>query len=50
MPQMAPMWWTFMMMMTVIMLMITMTINYFNTNKKINMKYQFKSIKMPWAW
>nr|ASM41886.1 ATP synthase F0 subunit 8 [Scaphoideus varius] len=50
MPQMAPMWWTLIMMFTFIMLMMTIIINYFNSNKIIKKTLSTKSLKMNWMW
>nr|ATF28633.1 ATP synthase F0 subunit 8 [Phlogotettix sp. EMHAU-15090801] len=50
MPQMAPMWWLSIMMLTIIMLIITMMINYFNSIKIIKKKSNMKYIKMSWMW
>nr|YP_010614350.1 ATP synthase F0 subunit 8 [Dalbulus maidis]WAS32284.1 ATP synthase F0 subunit 8 [Dalbulus maidis] len=50
MPQMAPTWWTMIMMSTVLSLMLTITIVYFNANlkMKINKKKMYKIMK--WVW
>nr|ATD52964.1 ATP synthase F0 subunit 8 [Phlogotettix sp. EMHAU-2015-Zz052705] len=50
MPQMAPMWWFSIMMLTIIMLIITMMINYFNSIKIIKKKSNMKLKKMSWTW
>nr|YP_010502865.1 ATP synthase F0 subunit 8 [Doratura homophyla]UXD78629.1 ATP synthase F0 subunit 8 [Doratura homophyla] len=50
MPQMAPMWWTLIMIMSILMLLMTLIMTYFsyvNINKKINNKnYEI----FHWKW
>nr|ASA46945.1 ATP synthase F0 subunit 8 [Kolla paulula] len=50
MPQMAPMWWMSIMALTVMMLIITMMVNYFNTIKIISKKSSMTFKKMSWTW
>nr|WRQ18280.1 ATP synthase F0 subunit 8 [Onukigallia sp.] len=51
MPQMAPMWWTMLMMIFNFMLMLTIVTNYFNFKSKSMMMIN-KNInkKMYWKW
>nr|YP_010272332.1 ATP synthase F0 subunit 8 [Scaphoideus maculatus]UKE80303.1 ATP synthase F0 subunit 8 [Scaphoideus maculatus] len=50
MPQMAPMWWTIIMLMTMSSLLMTMIINYFNSNMIIKGTLMSKKFKMKWMW
>nr|ALO64399.1 ATP synthase F0 subunit 8 [Andrena labiata] len=50
MPQMKPMLWTIMMMMTLTMIMMTIITNFFTTLQMTN-KHKVKKIKtMKWKW
>nr|YP_010016412.1 ATP synthase F0 subunit 8 [Mukaria splendida]QOI73918.1 ATP synthase F0 subunit 8 [Mukaria splendida] len=48
MPQMAPTWWTTIMLLTILMMMITMNMIYFIYTKKV--KNQPKKTKKPISW
>nr|YP_010278719.1 ATP synthase F0 subunit 8 [Changbaninus pleiospicules]UKE80316.1 ATP synthase F0 subunit 8 [Changbaninus pleiospicules] len=50
MPQMAPMWWTIIMLMTMSTLMITVIINYFNSYMIVKGTLKTKTNKMNWVW
>nr|YP_010272371.1 ATP synthase F0 subunit 8 [Mimotettix multispinosus]UKE80368.1 ATP synthase F0 subunit 8 [Mimotettix multispinosus] len=50
MPQMAPMWWTLLMIYSMIMLMITIILNYFNYKKPIEIKTKISIKKFNWMW
>nr|ARA91008.1 ATP synthase F0 subunit 8 [Hishimonoides recurvatis] len=50
MPQMAPMWWTMIMLTSLTILLVLMTINYFLFYKKMIKKSTIKAIKMNWTW
>nr|ASM41873.1 ATP synthase F0 subunit 8 [Scaphoideus nigrivalveus] len=50
MPQMAPMWWTIILLSTMLTLMMTIIINYFNYNKIIKSNYKMKFKVLNWTW
>nr|ATD53027.1 ATP synthase F0 subunit 8 [Hishimonus phycitis] len=50
MPQMAPMWWTLIMLLTLIFMLIMLMINYFSFIKKLTTKSMIFSKKMIWKW
>nr|UGK73324.1 ATP synthase F0 subunit 8 [Signoretia aureola] len=50
MPQMAPIWWTFMMIMFNVMFIILMTKIYFNKTHMDLKNFNFKKNKMNWSW
>nr|YP_010478284.1 ATP synthase F0 subunit 8 [Nesophrosyne sp. 29 GMB-2012]UVI59728.1 ATP synthase F0 subunit 8 [Nesophrosyne sp. 29 GMB-2012] len=51
MPQMAPMWWTTILLMTSITLMLMVMINYFMSISKIKSNINKKSMKkFKWMW
>nr|ATG83165.1 ATP synthase F0 subunit 8 [Alobaldia tobae] len=52
MPQMAPMWWTFIMAITLVMMLMTMTIKYFNLSNKLSLTNMFtqKKKNINWKW
>nr|UFK32278.1 ATP synthase F0 subunit 8 [Eurhadina fusca] len=50
MPQMAPMWWTFLMLIYLSTMIMCMQALYFNSNKKFN-KLSTKNMKnYNWMW
>nr|QZZ18370.1 ATP synthase F0 subunit 8 [Yangisunda tiani] len=50
MPQMSPMWWTFLMMMFIITMLMSMCMVYFNYNKYLEMKTSSKKMNLNWTW
>nr|YP_010952947.1 ATP synthase F0 subunit 8 [Empoascanara circumscripta]WMQ52390.1 ATP synthase F0 subunit 8 [Empoascanara circumscripta] len=50
MPQMSPMWWTFMMMLFILCFMLMMTIMYFEFKMKINYNTKLNYKMMKWKW
>nr|YP_010478349.1 ATP synthase F0 subunit 8 [Nesophrosyne sp. 242 GMB-2012]UVI59793.1 ATP synthase F0 subunit 8 [Nesophrosyne sp. 242 GMB-2012] len=50
MPQMAPMWWTSILLTTSITLLLMMMINYFTSVKKINFNINKNSKNLKWKW
>nr|ATD12219.1 ATP synthase F0 subunit 8 [Dryadomorpha sp. EMHAU-2015-Zz060407] len=50
MPQMAPMWWSFIMMFTIMMMMILMASTYFNFDNKIKLKFYQNKKEIKWMW
>nr|YP_010478446.1 ATP synthase F0 subunit 8 [Orosius sp.]UVI59890.1 ATP synthase F0 subunit 8 [Orosius sp.] len=50
MPQMAPMWWTTLMMLTMFMMFITLSINYFSYNKTMKFNSKNNNNPMNWKW
>nr|YP_010415460.1 ATP synthase F0 subunit 8 [Ziczacella heptapotamica]USC52160.1 ATP synthase F0 subunit 8 [Ziczacella heptapotamica] len=50
MPQMSPMWWTSLMLCFIIMLIILMTILYFNLNNKMESNINLMTNKINWKW
>nr|ATD52989.1 ATP synthase F0 subunit 8 [Cicadula sp. EMHAU-2015-Zz052713] len=50
MPQMAPMWWTFILMMTIMGILMTISINYFMSNKSLTSKISKNSTFFNWMW
>nr|YP_010952921.1 ATP synthase F0 subunit 8 [Empoascanara plamka]WMQ52364.1 ATP synthase F0 subunit 8 [Empoascanara plamka] len=50
MPQMSPMWWTMLMTMFTLSLLMMLTMMYFEYKKEINYKINFNNKKMIWKW
>nr|YP_010478362.1 ATP synthase F0 subunit 8 [Nesophrosyne sp. 48 GMB-2012]UVI59806.1 ATP synthase F0 subunit 8 [Nesophrosyne sp. 48 GMB-2012] len=50
MPQMAPMWWTTMLLISVMSLMLMTMMNYFLCTKKIDLHKSTNSNKLMWKW
>nr|YP_010431980.1 ATP synthase F0 subunit 8 [Abrus daozhenensis]USS62515.1 ATP synthase F0 subunit 8 [Abrus daozhenensis] len=50
MPQMAPMWWTFIMVLSTTTLLLMMILTFFNFKNKIKIFYKKNSTKMNWSW
>nr|ATC73011.1 ATP synthase F0 subunit 8 [Balclutha sp. EMHAU-2015-Zz052711] len=50
MPQMAPMWWTMILFMTILMVLIMIVINYFIYFKLMKMNYKLTSKELIWLW
>nr|ATC73036.1 ATP synthase F0 subunit 8 [Graphocephala sp. EMHAU-2015-Zz052315] len=50
MPQMAPMWWTFLMIMFIMSMIMMMTNMYFNTLNKLMKKKEINTNQMNWKW
>nr|YP_010363424.1 ATP synthase F0 subunit 8 [Atkinsoniella yunnanana]UNZ12525.1 ATP synthase F0 subunit 8 [Atkinsoniella yunnanana] len=50
MPQMAPMWWTFLMITFVFSFSLMMSILYFNIMSKSMKMKKDKTIQMNWKW
>nr|ATC73062.1 ATP synthase F0 subunit 8 [Psammotettix sp. EMHAU-2015-Zz060503] len=50
MPQMAPLWWTTILIMTSSMMMISITFSYFMLSNKIDIKTNLKTNKFYWKW
>nr|UGK73259.1 ATP synthase F0 subunit 8 [Roxasellana stellata] len=50
MPQMAPMWWTFIMTITLMLMLTMISINYFNFEKKIQLKFINNKNHLNWKW
>nr|ASR18181.1 ATP synthase F0 subunit 8 [Orosius orientalis] len=50
MPQMAPMWWTTLMMLTMLMMFIMVSINYFNYNKIMKFNNKNQDNNLYWKW
>nr|ALY11319.1 ATP synthase F0 subunit 8 [Tambocerus sp. PY-2015] len=50
MPQMAPMWWTFILMMTITGILLTISINYFMINKSLTSQIKHTKSFYNWMW
>nr|YP_010952934.1 ATP synthase F0 subunit 8 [Empoascanara alami]YP_010952973.1 ATP synthase F0 subunit 8 [Empoascanara hongkongica]QJT42832.1 ATP synthase F0 subunit 8 [Empoascanara dwalata]WMQ52377.1 ATP synthase F0 subunit 8 [Empoascanara alami]WMQ52416.1 ATP synthase F0 subunit 8 [Empoascanara hongkongica] len=50
MPQMSPMWWTFLMIMFILSFIMIMSMLYFDYKKKIDFKINLNLTKMNWKW
>nr|WRY72438.1 ATP synthase F0 subunit 8 [Typhlocyba bilaminata] len=50
MPQMAPMWWTMLMLMFISAMMISMTMNYFTYNTHFMSKNKTDTMNYNWMW
>nr|YP_010952908.1 ATP synthase F0 subunit 8 [Empoascanara defecta]WMQ52351.1 ATP synthase F0 subunit 8 [Empoascanara defecta] len=50
MPQMSPMWWTFLMIMFLMSFIALMTMMYFEFSKEIKYKTNLNFKKMIWKW
>nr|WRQ18267.1 ATP synthase F0 subunit 8 [Onukigallia onukii] len=50
MPQMAPMWWTFLMLIFNLTFMLMMVTNYFNLKPKNMMVNKNMNLSMNWKW
>nr|YP_010478433.1 ATP synthase F0 subunit 8 [Nesophrosyne ponapona]UVI59877.1 ATP synthase F0 subunit 8 [Nesophrosyne ponapona] len=50
MPQMAPMWWTTMLLISIMSLMLLTMMNYFLCSKKINLHKTNNYNKLMWKW
>nr|ALO64632.1 ATP synthase F0 subunit 8 [Andrena haemorrhoa] len=50
MPQMKPLMWTVMMMMTMTMIITTMILNFFTNMKSINQLKKNKIKSLKWKW
>nr|YP_009439679.1 ATP synthase F0 subunit 8 [Yanocephalus yanonis]ATG83152.1 ATP synthase F0 subunit 8 [Yanocephalus yanonis] len=50
MPQMAPMWWTSILMITLMMMMLSMMFMYFLTSKKVEISLKTNKNQLNWKW
>nr|YP_011036748.1 ATP synthase F0 subunit 8 [Arrugada affinis]WRK21417.1 ATP synthase F0 subunit 8 [Arrugada affinis] len=50
MPQMAPMWWTFIMVMSIMSMLLVMINTYFSYMNKMKYDYKTDKMKMHWKW
>nr|YP_009711652.1 ATP synthase F0 subunit 8 [Abrus expansivus]QGA47520.1 ATP synthase F0 subunit 8 [Abrus expansivus] len=50
MPQMAPMWWTFIMVLSTMMFLLMIINAFFNIKNKIKIKFNTNPISMNWKW
>nr|YP_010272345.1 ATP synthase F0 subunit 8 [Parascaphoidella transversa]UKE80329.1 ATP synthase F0 subunit 8 [Parascaphoidella transversa] len=50
MPQMAPTWWTLLMLITMMMLMLSITMNYFTYKTPMKTEAYFTIKKLNWKW
>nr|YP_010743021.1 ATP synthase F0 subunit 8 [Anagonalia emeiensis]WEU75302.1 ATP synthase F0 subunit 8 [Anagonalia emeiensis] len=50
MPQMSPMWWTFLMLMFMFMMFFMLSLMYFNFMNKLMKNNKFMSNQMNWKW
>nr|WRY72412.1 ATP synthase F0 subunit 8 [Eurhadina rubra] len=50
MPQMAPMWWTFLMMTFLLSMFLCMNMLYFNYNKMFMNNFKKKNNNLIWKW
>nr|YP_010444567.1 ATP synthase F0 subunit 8 [Antialcidas floripennae]UTI38477.1 ATP synthase F0 subunit 8 [Antialcidas floripennae] len=50
MPQMSPMWWMSLMIMFNSMVMLSITMTYFNYKTSVMLAPTKKNIKMTWKW
>nr|UGK73246.1 ATP synthase F0 subunit 8 [Atkinsoniella heiyuana] len=50
MPQMAPMWWTLLMILFMMSMIMMMTSMYFNTLNKLMEKKEIYTSQMNWKW
>nr|QZZ18318.1 ATP synthase F0 subunit 8 [Eurhadina jarrayi] len=50
MPQMAPMWWTLLMMMFLLSMTVCMNITYFNMNKCLSNSSKKIKTNFNWKW
>nr|YP_010478381.1 ATP synthase F0 subunit 8 [Nesophrosyne sp. 15 GMB-2012]UVI59825.1 ATP synthase F0 subunit 8 [Nesophrosyne sp. 15 GMB-2012] len=50
MPQMAPMWWTTILLTSYISFMLMVMINYFSSVKKIKWNVKNKTEEFKWMW
>nr|WRK21508.1 ATP synthase F0 subunit 8 [Selenocephalus sp.] len=51
MPQMAPMWWTLIMIFSILFLYMMISVNYFSFTKKVKIgMYKSFNKKMNWTW
>nr|YP_010363554.1 ATP synthase F0 subunit 8 [Atkinsoniella wui]UNZ12655.1 ATP synthase F0 subunit 8 [Atkinsoniella wui] len=50
MPQMAPMWWTSLMLTFMLSFLLMMSLLYFNTMSNSMMMKQNKTVQMNWKW
>nr|YP_010610827.1 ATP synthase F0 subunit 8 [Nanatka castenea]WAP91648.1 ATP synthase F0 subunit 8 [Nanatka castenea] len=50
MPQMAPMWWTLLMILFIFSMILTNSMMYFNMLNKIITINKMKTLQMNWKW
>nr|YP_010502878.1 ATP synthase F0 subunit 8 [Exitianus nanus]UXD78655.1 ATP synthase F0 subunit 8 [Exitianus nanus] len=50
MPQMSPMWWTTISVMSICSMIIMISFTYFLFNNKLKMNMKTKNIKFNWKW
>nr|YP_010467034.1 ATP synthase F0 subunit 8 [Atkinsoniella zizhongi]UVF28953.1 ATP synthase F0 subunit 8 [Atkinsoniella zizhongi] len=50
MPQMAPIWWTFLMILFIVTMFMMVTTMYFNTLNKPMKKKEISTNQMIWKW